>query len=418
MSTATPFPWSELSVTENAETGFRSIFERAPIAAARCNPERVIIEMNPAFEQALDPDLANQQILRLCDLVPAEDRDTTESLLRALLDSTCDSIRVKGTERRSATDGLAVTNWTAWRLPASGEEPPQVLLIAERDQEIAPVKESLLQTQRWEAIGRLAGGVVHDFNNLLTGVMLYCDLLLSSLDTHDRRRRYAVEIRSTTLQATGLVRQLLVFARPQATQVRSLCLNQIAEDMQDLLTRLIGENVKLELRLEPDLGLVKIDPAQAQQVILNLILNACDALTHSGHIVVETSNCKFQTVTGSMPARRGAATAPSPAFCLSSPTTVAAWTRNTSAPLRAFFHHQECWPRYRPGTYHSPRHCYHKPGIDSHRKRTWPWDAGHDPAATSIPRQSFRKWPIPIQFPHQRHFKKSKRNHLYDVSSC
>ncbi|MFZ1999072.1 MAG: histidine kinase dimerization/phospho-acceptor domain-containing protein [Candidatus Sulfotelmatobacter sp.] len=190
-------------------------------------------------------------------------------------------------------------------MPASGEEPPQVLLIAERDQEIAPVKESLLQTQRWEAIGRLAGGVVHDFNNLLTGVMLYCDLLLSSLDTHDRRRRYAVEIRSTILQATGLVRQLLVFARPQATQVRSLCLNQIAEDMQDLLTRLIGENVKLELRLEPDLGLVKIDPAQAQQVILNLILNACDALTHSGHIVVETSNCKFQTVTGSMPARRG-----------------------------------------------------------------------------------------------------------------
>ncbi|MGA9257886.1 MAG: PAS domain-containing protein, partial [Candidatus Sulfotelmatobacter sp.] len=76
MSTATPFPWSELSVTENAETGFRSIFERAPIAAARCNPEGVIIEMNPAFEQALDPDLANQQILRLCDLVPAEDRDT------------------------------------------------------------------------------------------------------------------------------------------------------------------------------------------------------------------------------------------------------------------------------------------------------------------------------------------------------
>ena len=160
--------------------------------------------------------------------------------------------------------------------------------------------------------------------------------------------------------------------------------HQIAEDIQ-ISDPPYGENLKIELRLEPDLGLVKIDPAQAQQVILNLILNACDALTHSGHIVVETSNCKFQTVTGSMP-RRGAATAPSPAFFLSSPTTVAAWTRNTSAPLRAFFHHQECWPRYRPGTYHSPRHCYHKPGIDSHRKRTWPWDAGHDPAATSIPR--------------------------------
>src|ERR1700733_12164100 len=95
-----------------------------------------------------------------------------------------------------------------------------------------PAEESLLQSQRWETVGRLAGGVVHDFNNLLTGVLLYCDLLLANLDASDRRRRYAEEIRSAIVQAADLVRQLLVFARPHASQVGALCLNQIAQAMQ------------------------------------------------------------------------------------------------------------------------------------------------------------------------------------------
>jgi two-component system cell cycle sensor histidine kinase/response regulator CckA len=162
------------------------------------------------------------------------------------------------------------------------------------------VEETQFQAQRWEAVGRLAGGVVHDFNNLLTGVMLYCDLLLSSLDARDRRRRYAEEIRSAIVQGTGLVKQLLVFARPQALPVRTLCLNEIARGMHDLLARLIGENIAFELNLDPDLGVVTIDQAQAQQVLLNLVLNARDALPNGGRITVETSNCKFQPVAGTM----------------------------------------------------------------------------------------------------------------------
>jgi signal transduction histidine kinase len=112
------------------------------------------------------------------------------------------------------------------------------------------------------------------------------------------------------VQASGLVQQLLVFARPQAAQARALCLNQIAAAMQDLLTRLIGENIVLELHLDPNLGLVKIDQAQAQQIFLNLVLNARDALPAGGRIIVETRNCEFQTVTGPMPAQRGAVAFP------------------------------------------------------------------------------------------------------------
>lgn len=300
MSAATPLARLEYRATENAETDFSSIFERAPIPAARCNSQGVIVESNLAFQQALDPNLANERTLRLSDLVPPEDHETTKSLLRALLDSTCESIRVGGKVTGGA-DGLAVTNWTAWRLPISSGQPPHALLIAETKHEVAPLDENLLQSQRWESVGRLAGGVVHDFNNLLTGVMLYCDLLLSTMSSRDSRRRYADEIRSTILQATGLVHQLLLFAHPQPGETQALCLNRIARAMQDLLVRLIGENIQLEFRLDPALGLVKIDQSQAQQIVLNLVLNARDAVKAGGHIVVETSNCRFQTVAASMP---------------------------------------------------------------------------------------------------------------------
>src|SRR5271165_5942023 len=138
----------------------------------------------------------------------------------------------------------------SWPTKQGANHPEQNSTISIPKGDALPSEETLLQSQRWEAVGRLTGGVVHDFNNLLTGVMLYCDLLLCSLDARDRRRRYAEETRSAIVQAAGLVKQLLVFARPQSTPVRLLCLNEIAVAMRDLLVRLIGENIALELHLD------------------------------------------------------------------------------------------------------------------------------------------------------------------------
>ena len=157
-----------------------------------------------------------------------------------------------------------------------------------------PTSEERLQAQRWEAIGRLTGGVVHDFNNLLTGIMLYCDLLLLSLDLQDRRRRYVDEVRHATVQAAGLVRQLMVFARPQSNSPHALCLNDIVLGMQAILRRLIGENITLELHLDGQLGAVMMDQTQVQQILLNLVLNARDALPAGGRVSIETGNCQFQ----------------------------------------------------------------------------------------------------------------------------
>jgi two-component system, cell cycle sensor histidine kinase and response regulator CckA len=304
MSAATPFPVSELSGVCSPRTEFRSIFEHAPIAAACCDSQGVIVEMNPAFKHALRARLGEKRLLRLFDLIPPQDYSALEPLMRDLLDASRDSIRL---QIKNAAHGLANTNWTVWCFAGASGEPSHALLIAEPNRGNAPAEESLIQSQRWEAVGRLAGGVVHDFNNLLTGVMLYCDLLLSALDLRDRRRRYADEIRAAIVQAGGLVQQLLVFARPQTAEARALCLNRIAVAMQELLTRLIGENISLDLRLDPDLGLVKIDQAQAQQIFLNLVLNARDALPNGGRIIAETRNCEFQTVPRSMPGERGVA---------------------------------------------------------------------------------------------------------------
>jgi len=293
MNTAIPSTWSRLSPEESTRTAFRAIFEQAPVAAARCNPEGMIVEMNHAFRRALDCDLANRRSLRLCELVRPQDRDQTEALLCDLLAARRDCIAIAA--------GHTGAMWTAWRQPGETGEPDHALLIAESTPETVPAEENLLQKQRWEAVGRLAGGVVHDFNNLLTGVMLYCDLLLSSLDARDRGRRYADEIRSAISQATALVRQLLVFARPQAAPARLLSLNEVAGAMQDLLSRLIGENIQLHLHLDPELGVVRIEPTQVQQLLLNLVLNSRDALPNGGRITIETSNCRFQPVAGAMP---------------------------------------------------------------------------------------------------------------------
>jgi two-component system cell cycle sensor histidine kinase/response regulator CckA len=290
-----PFAALKIAVPET-ETLFRAIFEYAPIAVARCNRQGVILDRNVAFERTLDLDISAARSFALCDLVPPHARDKTALLLHELLDAKRESFTI---QTRSVANNLPSAVLTAWRQSGSGDQQDHALLMADLATDRISVEESLIQTQRWEAIGRLTGGVAHDFNNLLTGVMLYCDLLLSTLDSRDCRRRYADEIRSAIMQASGLVQQLLVFARPRATQTHTLNLNDVSKAMHSLLTRLIGENIALDLLLDPELGGVKIDQAQAQQILLNLVLNARDAMPGGGRITVETNNCKFQPMAGS-----------------------------------------------------------------------------------------------------------------------
>jgi two-component system, cell cycle sensor histidine kinase and response regulator CckA len=151
------------------------------------------------------------------------------------------------------------------------------------------------EAERMETIGRLVSGVAHDFNNLLTGIMLCSDLLLAGLEQKSRLRRYAEEIRTAGAQGAGMIQNLLAMASQQRQGPTRLSLNDSIADVRRLLTRLIGENIELCTDLADDLKLVKIDPAEAQQIILNLVVNARDAMPDGGQITLRTRNRQAST---------------------------------------------------------------------------------------------------------------------------
>lgn len=154
-----------------------------------------------------------------------------------------------------------------------------------------PTEQQMRDAQKMEAIGRLVGGVAHDFNNLLTGMVLCSELILAGLGKRNRLRRFAEEIRSAGEQGARLVQQLMAVAQQRTVEPCLLCLNDAVSEVCNLLARLVGENIELIPDLADDLGVVKMDPAQVQQIILNLVLNARDAMPDGGRITLTTRNC-------------------------------------------------------------------------------------------------------------------------------
>jgi signal transduction histidine kinase len=144
----------------------------------------------------------------------------------------------------------------------------------------------LSEAQRMETIGRLVSGVAHDFNNLLTGIVLCSDLLIAGLEKSNRLRHYAEEIRTASSQGAGMIQHLLSLARRQRPEPTLLSLNDVIASMEDLLRRLISENVELLVELAESLRPVRIDPVEAQEIILNLVLNARDSMPGGGQIVL------------------------------------------------------------------------------------------------------------------------------------
>jgi two-component system cell cycle sensor histidine kinase/response regulator CckA len=165
------------------------------------------------------------------------------------------------------------------------------LVIVNRDvSERKNLEEQFRQAQKMEAVGRLSGGVAHDFNNLLGVIIGYAEFLQERLDPANALRGSVDEILSAGKRAASLTRQLLAFSRQQVLDPRVLDLNGAVSDMDKLLRRLIGEDIELTTILSPDLGRVKADQGQLEQVILNLAVNARDAMPHGGKLIIQTKN--------------------------------------------------------------------------------------------------------------------------------
>ena len=152
------------------------------------------------------------------------------------------------------------------------------------------LQQQLLQSQKMEAIGKLAGGVAHDFNNLLTVINGYADLLLYKLSSDDPPYKAIRQIKLAGERAASLTEQLLAFSRRQLIQPKILNLNEVIMDTEKMLRRLIGEDVDLLTKTEPNLGNIKADPTQIEQVIMNLAVNARDAMPRGGKLTIETAN--------------------------------------------------------------------------------------------------------------------------------
>jgi PAS domain S-box-containing protein len=168
-----------------------------------------------------------------------------------------------------------------------------VMLIVRDLTAVRALEAQLRQAQKMEAVGRLAGGVAHDFNNLLTVITGRSQLLLLKLPPESPLRRDVELVEETAHRASALTRQLLAFSRKQMVQPRIVDLNEVVRGMETMLSRLIGEDVELATRLDPAAGCVRADPAQLEQMIVNLAVNARDAMPLGGRLVLETTSVRI-----------------------------------------------------------------------------------------------------------------------------
>ena len=160
----------------------------------------------------------------------------------------------------------------------------------EAEKSLYITEEALRQSKKMDAMGKLSGGIAHDFNNVLTAINGYAGIALALVEPNAALHEYLAEILKAGERATSLTKQLLAFSRQQILAPKVLGLNAVVSDMHVMLTRLIGESIHIQENLDPDLGRVKADPIQMQQVLMNLVINARDAMPQGGEITITTSN--------------------------------------------------------------------------------------------------------------------------------
>ena len=165
--------------------------------------------------------------------------------------------------------------------------------LKEETEQRKQAQESLIQAQKMEIVGRLAGGVAHDFNNILTAILGYSQIMAMKLDETNPMRAMVDDIYEAAERATDLTRQLLAFSRKQVMEMKVVSLNTVVENISKMLKRLIGEDIELQLTLLESAGNVKADPGQIEQVIMNLVVNARDAMPNGGNLTVKTGQVEL-----------------------------------------------------------------------------------------------------------------------------
>lgn len=270
-----------------ANEHLRILIESSPLAITSVDAEGIVRTWNGAAERLFG--WTAEEILGRPVAIVSGDNQAECAELRS---------RVMGGESLSAVElirrtkaGTPVTvNLFAAPLRDASARITGVLAVMEDVTGVKRLEQQFFQAQKMEAVGRLAGGVAHDFNNLLTVILASTELLLEMLPSGHPGREEAMETRKAALRAADLTRQLLAFSRRQVLAPRVLSLNDVVVDMDRMLRRLIGEDIDLRTVLAQDVGAVRADPGQLEQVIANLAVNARDAMPKGGKLTIETAN--------------------------------------------------------------------------------------------------------------------------------
>ncbi len=269
-----------------SESNFRSLVMHAPYGICRCNALGILQDANPAMVAMFGYDSATELRGRHLGSLYA---DAQQWFFMA------DCFHA-GKEFNNLTtecvrkDGAPIVARISGRTISNGKTGGNFEIFMEDVTETRVLELQLRQAQKMEAIGRLAGGIAHDFNNLLMVISGYSEFLLERLGPDPRLRGPAQEISNATQRATSLTRQLLAFSRKQMLAPKVLDLNEVVAENLKMLTRMIGEDIDLVMVPGPALGAVRADPGQIDQVIMNLAVNARDAMPQGGKLTIETAN--------------------------------------------------------------------------------------------------------------------------------
>ncbi|MEW6261903.1 MAG: PAS domain S-box protein [Thermodesulfobacteriota bacterium] len=314
----------ELSYSEER---FKNLFEYAPDAYYLHDLEGRFIEGNRAAEKLsgyTKEELLGRNLLELALLSPEGRRQAAELLRKNAqgLPTGPDELVINRKDGRQVFIEIRT-----FPLALKGQD--MVLGLARDISERKTLEQQLQQSQKLEAVGRLSGGIAHDFNNLLTAILGNAEYLLAVLPKDDPRREEIEEIQNAGERAAALTRQLLAFSRKQVLQPQIMNLNKTARDMEKMLRRMIGEDIELKTILAPDLGQIEADMGQIEQVIMNLVVNARDALARGGKITIETRNVELDQEY----ARTHVAVTPGPYAMLSVSDTGLGMSREVQAKI-------------------------------------------------------------------------------------
>ena len=269
-----------------AELRFRRFFNDAPVGIAVIDRVGRVVEANAAFAGLVvgerEPQTVIGRVFR--DLVHGEDRKDLVASLAGSDEAAFGApteIRFKGAKER-------VAQLYASRQGRGEDALGLVFLLDTTEQKTLELQ--FAQSQKMQAVGQLAGGIAHDFNNLLTAIIGFSDLLLMRHTAGDQSFADIMQIKQNANRAANLVRQLLAFSRQQTLRPKVLDVTDVLAELSNLLRRLIGENIELRMVHGRDLGLVRVDPGQLDQVIINLAVNARDAMAGGGVLLIRTAN--------------------------------------------------------------------------------------------------------------------------------